>query len=145
MDWYYPVLCGALVGSAGRARLASRWDEFTSDGRGVRCVSDQPWITASETAECSLAHLAVGERDKAMWLLDSTRALRDEDGAYWTGLALRENVHFPADERSVYTAAAVILANDALAEESPAWDVFVCDTHLPQYAVVPSGDAARKH
>ncbi len=54
-----------------------------------------------------------------MWLLDSTRALRDEDGAYWTGLALRENVHFPADERSVYTAAAVILANDALAEESP--------------------------
>ena len=144
MDWYYPVLCGALTGDAGRARLASRWDEFTSDGRGVRCVSDQPWITASETAECSLAHLAVGERDKAVWLLESTRALRDSDGAYWTGWALKENVHFPADERSVYTAAAVILADDALAEESEAWDVFVCDTHLPAYAVVPSGDAARK-
>jgi len=142
MDWYYPVLCGALTGTAGRARLASRWEEFTSDRRGVRCVSDQPWITASETAECSLAHLAVGERDKAMWLLDSTHALRDEDGAYWTGLALRENVHFPADERSVYTAAAVVLADDALKEESPAWDIFVCDTHLPAYAFVSQPSVA---
>jgi hypothetical protein len=136
MDWYYPVLCGALTGSAGRARLLERWDEFTHDGRGVRCVSDSAWITAAETAECSLSHLAVGERAKAEWLLDRTRDLRDCDGSYWTGIAIEEEVHFPADERSSYTAAAVILADDALAEESPAWDVFVGDETLPPYCHV---------
>ncbi|MEY2397820.1 MAG: hypothetical protein QOJ00_994 [Actinomycetota bacterium] len=143
MDWYYPVLCGALTGGRGRARLAERFEEFTRDRRGVRCVSDQPWITAAETAECSLSHLAVGQRDTAEWLLECTRFLRDDDGSYWTGLALKENVHFPADERSAYTAAAVILADDALKEESPAWDVFVADPALPAYAPVPSNDPAR--
>ena len=63
--------------------------------RGVRCVSDEAWITAAETAECSLAHLAVGERTKAEWLLEATRGLRDTDGSYWTGIALEEEVHFP--------------------------------------------------
>ncbi|MEY2470842.1 MAG: hypothetical protein QOK28_171 [Actinomycetota bacterium] len=134
MDWYYPVLCGAVGGAAGRARLAERWDEFTHDQRGVRCVSDSAWITAAETAECSLAHLAVGERTKAEWLLDQTRHLRDTDGSYWTGIALNEGVHFPADERSSYTAAAVVLADDALSEESPAWDIFTGDEQLPPFA-----------
>ncbi len=143
MDWYYPVLCNTLLGSAGRARLESRWDEFTRDGRGVRCVSNEAWITAAETAECSIAHLAVGERAKAEWLLDATRTHRDSDGSYWTGIALNEGVFFPADERSSYTAAAIILADDALKEESPAWDIFVGDEVLPPYAAVPSDDPAR--
>ena len=45
MDWYYPVLSGALVGAAARARMAERWAQFVMDGRGVRCVSDRPWVT----------------------------------------------------------------------------------------------------
>jgi hypothetical protein len=133
MDWYYPVLCGAVTGDAARTRLEQRWSEFTRDGRGVRCVSDSAWITAAETAECSLAHLAVGDRTRAEWLLDCTRRLRDEDGSYWTGIALNEGVHFPADERSSYTAAAVVLADDALREESPAWDIFTGDEQLPPF------------
>ena len=145
MDWYYPVLCGAISGEEGRARLLDRYEEFTHDRKGVRCVSDQAWITAAETAECSLAHLAVGERSKAEWLFDRTRMLRDSDGSYWTGIALKEQVHFPADERSSYTAAAIVLADDALKEESPAWDVFVNDEELPAYVVVPSDDPARQH
>ncbi len=143
MDWYYPVLCGTLEGAAGRARLLERFGEFTHDRKGVRCVSDQAWITAAETAECSIAHLAVGERAKAEWLLECTRGLRDTDGSYWTGIALREQVHFPADERSSYTAAAIVLADDALKEESLAWDVFVGDEILPRYVIVPSDDPAR--
>jgi hypothetical protein len=133
MDWYYPVLCRTLTGARGRARLAQRWDEFTRDCRGVRCVSNEAWITAAETAECSIAHLGVGERAKSEWLLEQTRMLRDSDGSYWTGIALNENVHFPADERSSYTAAAVVLADDALREESPAWDIFLGDELLPRY------------
>ncbi len=44
MDWYYPVLGGAVRGAEGRALLAARWDEFVVPGLGVRCVLDQPWV-----------------------------------------------------------------------------------------------------
>ncbi len=60
MDWYYPVLCGAVAGAAGRARLLERWDVFVMEGLGVRCVSDRPWVTAAETAECAMAMDSVG-------------------------------------------------------------------------------------
>ena len=39
---------------AAIARLASGWDTFIMDGLGTRCVSDEPWVTASETAETLL-------------------------------------------------------------------------------------------
>ncbi len=58
MDWYYPVLTGVVGGAEGRARLADRADTFILDGKGVRCVSDRPWITVAETCECALAYLA---------------------------------------------------------------------------------------
>nr|MCH9838757.1 prenyltransferase [bacterium] len=55
MDWYYPVLTGALMGHQAKARMADGWDTFVMEGLGIRCVSDEPWVTASETAECALA------------------------------------------------------------------------------------------
>jgi MMP endo-(1,4)-3-O-methyl-alpha-D-mannosidase len=39
--------------------------------------------------------------------------LRDDDGAYWTGWQFANQAHFP-NERSSWTAAAMILAADAL-------------------------------
>jgi hypothetical protein len=124
MDWYYPVLTGALRGDDARKRLAAGWDEFVMAGRGVRCVSDRPWVTAAETCECALAHLAVGDRANALTLFTWAQALRDHDGRYYTGLVLPEMVHFPADERSTYTAAAVILVADALCGTSPTSGLF---------------------
>ena len=114
MDWYYPVLSGALRGARGQARLLDRWSTFVMDGRGVRCVSDRPWVTAAETAECAMALDAVGLDRQARALLASAQALRDDDGSYWTGCVYPENVHFPGGERSTYTSAAVILADHAL-------------------------------
>ena len=89
-------------------------------GVGVRCVSDQPWVTAAETAECAMALDAVGLRDRAAALLDWTRHLRDDDGAYWTGCVHPECVRYPGGERSTYTAAAVLLADHALYGLGPA-------------------------
>ena len=37
------------------ARVAARWATFVVDGRGVRCVSDRPWVTAAETCELVMA------------------------------------------------------------------------------------------
>ncbi|MDP9387728.1 MAG: prenyltransferase [Actinomycetota bacterium] len=124
MDWYYPVLCGAVRGSAARRRLLGRWDEFVLDGRGVRCVGDRPWVTAAETAECALACGACGMDAEAVALLEWARALRHHDGSYWTGYVHPDGVHFPAGERTTYSAAAVVLAAAALTGDGRAAALF---------------------
>jgi hypothetical protein len=131
MDWYYPVLGGAVLGDEGRRHLAAKWDVFVMEGRGVRCVSDRPWTTAAETCECVMAHLAVGEDDKARDLFTWAQELRDDDGAYFTGVVYPERQTFPGDERSTYTAAAVVLAHDALTRTSAASGLFVDHDALP--------------
>ena len=50
MDWFYPVLCGAWDGPAAWRRIDRYWKKFVVEGRGVRCVSDQPWVTLAETS-----------------------------------------------------------------------------------------------
>ena len=114
MDWYYPVLGGAVRGDAGRALLDSRWDDFVVPGLGARCVDTDPWVTGAETAELAMALDSVGDDERAVRVLADTRHLRSEDGRYWTGWVFGDDVHWPV-EHTTYTAAAVILAVDALA------------------------------
>jgi len=114
MDWYYPVLAGAVRGPAAAQRLAAGWSQFVAPGLGVRCVADEPWVTGAETCELVLALDAIGDRDRALALFGDIQRLRDSDGAYWTGWQFANQAHFPA-ERSSWTAAAMILAADALA------------------------------
>lgn len=124
MDWYYPVLCGAVSGPAARSRLRQRWSVFVLDGVGVRCVSDQPWVTAAETAECAMALDASGLQAEAETLLGWTRHFRDPDGGYWTGCVHPQCVRYPGGERSTYTAAAALLADHAVYGDDPAAGLF---------------------
>jgi hypothetical protein len=124
MDWYYPVLTGAVVGDDAAKMLSQGWETFVMPGKGVRCVSDRPWVTAAETCECALAHLAVGERAAAITMFNWVQALRDRDGSYFTGIVFPELVHYPDQERSAYTAAAVILLADALCGSNPTSSLF---------------------
>jgi hypothetical protein len=130
MDWYYPVLTGAMTGTEAKSRLSRQWNEFVIEGRGVRCVNDEDWVTAAETAECALAHAAVGEIDRARDLLSWTNAHRTDDGAYLTGIVYPDRIVFPEAECSAYTGAAVILAADALCAISPANSLFLTPTVL---------------
>jgi hypothetical protein len=125
MDWYYPVLTGAILAEDAKIRLGDGWPTFAMEGLGVRCVSDEPWVTASETAEAALAFAAIGDFATATDLLAWTRRHRRADGSYVTGLVYPDQIVFPADETTTYTAAAVILAADAIAGASPASDLFV--------------------
>ena len=113
MDWYYPVLAGPLAGGKAMARLDHRWDEFVVPGLGARCVEDEPWVTGAETCELALALDVVGDRDRAVAMVSSMHHLREGDGAYWTGYVYADGVRWPV-EQSSWTAAAVILAVDAL-------------------------------
>jgi hypothetical protein len=113
MDWYYPVLGGALRGLNGVQRIAADWDRFVVPGLGVRCVSDQPWVTVAETCELVLALDACGLRERAQEVFATVHRQRHDDGSYWTGWQYVNEAQFPA-ERSNWTAAAVVLAADAL-------------------------------
>ena len=115
MDWYYPVLGGAVRGYAGRRLLEDRWDEFVVPGLGIRCVDTNPWVTGAETCELVMALDALGDRDRALRLFADMQHLRDTGGRYWTGYVYPDDVNWPV-EHTTYTAAAVILAADALGE-----------------------------
>jgi len=117
MDWYYPVLGGALRGPSGRAHLKRGWDEFVIPGWGARCVADQPWVTVAETCELVLTLEAVGDRAGARELFEAVQHLREDDGSFWTGYVWPDKAIWP-EERSTWTAAAVVLAADALASSS---------------------------
>ena len=129
MDWYYPILSGVLRGHAAEARFAAKWGTFVAAERGVRCVSDQPWVTAAETCELVLALDAIGLHERAHELFRWVQFLRDDDGAYWTGM------NFPDDrfdewgdyftpERPTWNSAAVVLAANALGGRGPASGLF---------------------
>ena len=145
MDWYYPVLGGVLEPGPAEERLEGRRATFLVEGRGIRCVSDRPWITAAETCECLMAELSLGHRDLALDLFGWAQQLRDDDGHYWTGIVFPDEVHFPGDERSTYTAAAVILAADALRRTSPAAGLFVDHDALPALVARRRRAAPRPH
>ena len=59
-------LRGRLPASAARSGSTAGGRSSCSTGVGVRCVSDQPWVTAAETAECVMALDAIGLRDRAV-------------------------------------------------------------------------------
>lgn len=123
MDWYYPVLGGAVRGEAGRALVESRWSDFVVPGLGILCVDTNPWVTGAETCELALALDALGDRDRAVALVRDMQHLRASDGAYWTGYVYPDELNWPV-EHTTYTAAAVVLAVDALSHSTPGADIF---------------------
>lgn len=129
MDWYYPILGGALRGHAAHARVAAGWEQFVVEGRGVRCVSDRPWITAAETCEFVMALDAIGADQHARRLFASVQFLRADGGGYWTG-ANFEDERFSDDgelypvEQPTWNSAAVVLAANALGGTGPTAGLF---------------------
>lgn len=114
MDWYYPVLTGAVKGKKAKRRMREGWDKFVLEGKGTRCVADKEWITTAETAECAIACLVAGDRESAQNLLCWAQQNRDADHCYWTGLVFPQQVRFPAGEKTNYSSAAMILAAGVL-------------------------------
>ncbi len=118
MDWYYPVLGGAVRGQAALDLLETRWEDFVVPGLGIHCVDTNPWVTGAETCELAMALDAVGDHRRALDLLRDMQIMREKDGRYWTGWVYEgeiKDVYWPV-EHTTYTAAAVILAVDALGE-----------------------------
>jgi hypothetical protein len=124
MDWYYPVLGGALTGTEAKSRIEGRWDSFVVPGLGVRCVLPNPWVTGGESAELALTLWVMGESDRALEILQSIQHLRDPGtGLYWTGYVVEDRAIWP-EELTTWTAGSLLLAVAALGGDEPTCAVF---------------------
>jgi len=123
MDWYYPILCGAISGDEAKKRIDHLWDKFVVPDWGVRCVSDRPWVTMAETSEFILTLASIDDHTRAKtifsWLGDKCYP----DGSYWMGVTFPDSVIWP-EEKTGWTAAAVLLAWDAINGVTPAAKIF---------------------
>ncbi len=127
MDWYYPILGGAVRGPAGRQRLLDpSWSgRFVEEGVGCRCVDDHPWYTVAETCELILALDVCDLTRRAREILSWLHAQRTEQGTYWTGMTHPDGIIYPEGEQTTWTAGAVLLANDAVRGESLTREFFL--------------------
>ncbi|MBU1344915.1 MAG: phenyltransferase domain-containing protein [Proteobacteria bacterium] len=123
MYWFYPVLSGALTGEKAEHRIEKYWKKYVIEGQGVRCVSDQPWVTIAETCELVLALYGMGRVEKAgivfSWIQDRIY----EDRTYWCGYTYPDMVIWP-EEKISWTNAVVLMAADALYALTPASGLF---------------------
>lgn len=138
MDWYYPVLCGVHTLEESRLRLEAGWKRYVVDGLGCRCVADEPWVTAAETAELAIACRAVGWTAKARKLITDLAPLSARSGGYWMGWQFEENILWP-QERPSWTSAAVVLAADAIEQLAPGSELLV--TALARHSGLRDGAA----
>jgi len=123
MDWFYPVLTGVIRGKEAGRHLKSRWNQFVVDELGCRCVNDEPWVTVAESCELVMALLASGNYPRATQVFSWLHELRDKDGSYWTGYVFRDKAIWP-EEKPTWTAAAILLAADALSNKTGAAHLF---------------------
>ena len=123
MDWFYPILAGVISGERARRRIEKYWKKFVVENKGVRCVSDQPWITTAETSELVIALAAMGNHSLAEIVFNWISERTFDDGSFWCGFTLPKHTRWP-QEKSSWTNAAVLLAADALYHLTPAGPMF---------------------
>jgi len=123
MDWFYPVLCGAVSGEAATRRMERHWKKYVVEGLGVRCVFDQPWVTIAESSELVLALAAMGNVEKAHIVFGWLSEHVFDDGSFWCGFTFPDMTLWP-EEKITWTNAAVLLATDALFNLTPGAALF---------------------
>ncbi len=132
MYWFYPILSGALTGEKAAHRIEKYWNKYVIEGQGVRCVSDQPWVTIAETSELVLALYGMGCIEKANIVFSWIQNRLYEDKTYWCGYTYPDMVIWP-EEKISWTNAVVLMVADALYTLTPAsglfshssWDGFI--------------------
>lgn len=123
MDWFYPVLCGAVTGSAAGRRIERQWKKYVVEGLGVRCVSDRPWVTVAESSELVLTLAAMGDMEKAHIVFNWIAEHTFDDGTFWCGFTFPDMTRWP-EEKITWTNAVVLLAVDALLSLTPGSQLF---------------------
>ncbi len=123
MDWFYPILSGCISEDMAHKRIETYWKKYIIRGQGVRCVSDEPWVTLAETSELALALAAIDNADLAAIVFNWISDRKFEDGTYWCGYTVPDIIVWP-EEKITWSNAVVLMAADALYELTPASHLF---------------------
>ena len=123
MYWFYPILAGVLTGADAQKRIDKYWAKYIIEDRGVRCVSDEPWVTLAETSELVIALAAMGDRSLAKIIFSWIADRRYEDGSYWCGFTFPDMIVWPED-KITWTNAVALIAADAIYNLTPAGPLF---------------------
>ncbi|MFO7962912.1 MAG: phenyltransferase domain-containing protein [Desulfobacterales bacterium] len=123
MDWFYPILAGAVTGAEAQRRIKKYWRKFVFEDQGVRCVSDQPWVTVAETSELCLALSAMGNTNLAGIVFNWIQNRTFDDNSFWCGFTCPDITVWPEDKMT-WTNAVVLMAADALYELTPGGKLF---------------------
>jgi hypothetical protein len=87
-------------------------------------VNDQPWVTVAETCELVMALAVAGDTTRATKVFSWIHQFRDDVGAYWTGYVFPDQAIWP-EERTTWTAGAVLLAADVLSKRTAGHRLFL--------------------
>ncbi len=123
MDWFYPILSGCISGIEAHKRIEAYWKKYVIRGQGVRCVSDEPWVTLAETSELALALAAIDNTDLSAIVFNWISDRKFEDGTYWCGYTVPDIIIWP-EEKITWSNAVVLMAADALYQITPASRLF---------------------
>jgi len=123
MDWFYPMLVGALTGIDAQKRIDRYWKKYVVEDRGVRCVFDEPWVTIAETSELVIALAAIGNLELAKIVFSWINHRQYEDGSFWCGFTCPDLVIWP-EEKITWTNAVALMAADAIYNLTPAGQIF---------------------
>lgn len=129
MDWFYPILSGVYSVKESSLRIMQDWEKFVEPEFGCRCVSDEPWVTIAESCELVIALVSAKKIDEAEKLFLKLLRWQDIDGGFWTGYVYKDSTIWPK-EKTTWTAAAIIMAADALYSLSPGATVLTSPSHL---------------
>ena len=122
MDWYYPIISGALSDSEKDKYIKKIYKDFYIEGIGVKCVVEEPWVTVAETSEFIVSLVISNEIEEAKKLLIEVMNISDLNDIPYMGWQYEENIFWP-EEKPSWTAAALILAADSIYDFSSGSDI----------------------
>ena len=131
MDWYYPVLGGVRRWATPAAPACRPLGHVRRRGPRRALRQGPPWITVAETCECRWpTSPSASARPPSSCSPGRSSTAPTSTAATGRAPCTPSEAHFPADERSTYTAAAVVLSADALERHHPRGGAFVASPCL---------------
>ena len=124
MDCYYPVISGAFSTFESKDFIKKTVNKFYIEGIGIKCVEEEPWVTVAETNEFVMAAIKADQLELAKKIFCESLNISDSCNIPYMGWQYEENIFWP-DEKPSWTAAALILAADAIYTFTNGSDVFI--------------------
>ncbi len=124
MDWYYPIISGALSPEEKDFYIKKIFKDFYIEGIGVKCVIEEPWVTVAETSEFIISLVISNKIEDAKKILLEAVNISDSDYIPYMGWQYKENIFWP-EEKPSWTSAALILAADSIYGFSDGSDILI--------------------